>query len=138
MHQKFLQGQVCLFNAGVHRLPCFFPIFFYSVLMIFVIIFVILQSILILLSTLNATRLLISGKSLSWLLNLNLTFETLWISIGSGLLISVLESLTCFIDCSNKFGAIDLKIGGSSVWCYNVFKIGLSFFYDLYAQVKCL
>ena len=138
MHQKFLQGQVCLFNAGVHRLPCFFPIFFYYVLMVFVIIFVILQSILILLSTLNATRLLISGKSLSWLLNLGLTFETLWISIGSGLLISVLESLTCFIDCSNKFGVINLKIGGLSVWCYNVFKIGLSFFYDLYAQVKCL
>ena len=35
----------------------------------------------------------ICGNILNWLLNLNLTYETLWTGTGSGLLISMLEKL---------------------------------------------
>ena len=50
----------------------------------------------ILLSTLNVIRHLISGNNYNWLLNLNLTYETLWTGAGRGLLISMLEKLDWF------------------------------------------
>ena len=46
-----------------------------------------------LLSTLNVIRHLICGNNQNWLLNLNLTYKTLWTGVGSGLLISMLEKL---------------------------------------------
>ena len=47
----------------------------------------------ILLSNLNVIRHLICGNNLSWLLNLNLIYETHQSGTGSGLLISMLEKL---------------------------------------------
>ena len=38
----------------------------------------------------------IYGNNKSWLLNLNLIYETLWTGAGSGLLISILEKLSLF------------------------------------------
>ena len=65
----------------------------------------------IILSTLSVFRHLICGNSLSWLLNLNLTYETLWTGEGNGLLVSVLKKLVIF-DGSINSGDIDVKIGG--------------------------
>ena len=47
----------------------------------------------ILLSTLSAIRHLMCGNNYNWLLNFNLTYETLWTWAGNGLLISTLEKL---------------------------------------------
>ena len=47
----------------------------------------------ILLPTLSMIGLLIYGNGYSWLLNLNLTYETLWARAGSVLWISTLEKL---------------------------------------------
>ena len=41
--------------------------------------------------TLNVIRCLLCGNNWSWLLNLNLTYKTMSIGTGSGLLISMLE-----------------------------------------------
>ena len=49
-----------------------------------------------LLFILSVTRLLICGNNLSWLLNLNLIYETLWTRVRSGLLISMLGKLSWF------------------------------------------
>ena len=51
---------------------------------------ILLSMLMILLSTLNAIRHLICGNNYNWLLNLNLTYGTLWTGAGSGLLISML------------------------------------------------
>ena len=68
------------------------------VLFIFLIMLsVILESMLIiLLSTLTGIRHLICSNNQNWLLNLNLIYETLWTGAGSGLLLSMLQKLTCF------------------------------------------
>ena len=47
-----------------------------------------------LLFILTVTRRLICGNNLSWLLNLNLIYETLWTGVRSGLLISTLQKLS--------------------------------------------
>ena len=58
---------------------------------------VILLSMLIIpLFALRVIRCLLGSSNLSWLLNLNLTYETLWTGAKSGLLISMLEKLTLF------------------------------------------
>ena len=59
---------------------------------------VILQSMLtILLSKKGVIRHLNCGKSLNWLLNLNLIYQTLSTGVGSGFLISMLEKLNWFL-----------------------------------------
>ena len=55
-----------------------------------------LYMLMILLSTLNVIRHLICGNNQNWLLNLNLTYKTLWTGAGSGLLISMQEKLSFF------------------------------------------
>ena len=45
------------------------------------------------LSILSAIRHLVCGNNLNWLLNLNLIYETWWIGVRSGLLISMLAKL---------------------------------------------
>ena len=57
---------------------------------------VILLSMLMILSILSVIRHLICGNNLSWLLNLNLIYETLWTRVRSGLLISKLGKLSWF------------------------------------------
>ena len=54
---------------------------------------ILLSMVMMIFSTLNVIRHLICGNNCNWLLNLNLTFVTLWIGAGSGLLISMLEKL---------------------------------------------
>ena len=67
---------------------------YYTLMTFLMMLFVILLSMqMIPLSTLNVTRHLICGNNSNWLLNLNLTFETLWTGAGNGLLISMLEKL---------------------------------------------
>ena len=67
---------------------------YYTLMTFLMMLSVILLSVLmILLSTLNIIRHLICGNNENWLLNLNLTYETLWTGAGSGLLISMLEKL---------------------------------------------
>ena len=68
------------------------------------------------------------------LLNLNLTYKTLWTGAGSGLLISLLEKLNWFktqvvwFDWSNNTGAIDVKMDGSVLVEKSSFKMpGLTF-----------
>ena len=82
-----------------------------------------------LLSTLNIIRHLICGNNQNWLLNLNMTYETLWIGAGSGLLISMLEKtqLVSF-DQPKNTGAIDVKMDGSVLEEKLSFKtLGLTF-----------
>ena len=58
---------------------------------------VILLSMLIMrLSILSVIMHLVCGNNLNWLLNLNLTYETLWTGIRSGLFISMLGKLSWF------------------------------------------
>ena len=57
---------------------------------------ILLSMLMILLSTLNVIMHLICGNNQNCLLNLNLTYETLWTGAGSGLLISMLEKLNEF------------------------------------------
>ena len=66
--------------------------FSYYALMTFVMMLslIFVSMLIILLSTLNVTRHLICGKNWNWLLNLNLTYKTLWTGARSGLLISML------------------------------------------------
>ena len=60
---------------------------YYTLMTFLIMLSVILLSVLmILLSTLNVIRHLICDKNQNWLLNLNLTYQTLWIGVGSGLL----------------------------------------------------
>ena len=63
---------------------------------------------------LSAIRHLICGNNWSWLLNLNLIYETLWTGAGSGLLISMLKkNQQVSFDLSNNTVAIDVKMDGS-------------------------
>ena len=66
--------------------------FSYYALMTFVMMLslIFVSMLIILLCTLNVTRHLICGKNWNWLLNLNLTYKTLWTGARSGLLISML------------------------------------------------
>ena len=59
-----------------------------------------LSMLMTLLSILSVIGHLICGNKLNWLLNLYLIYETLWTGVGSGLLISVLGKLSCFV-CIN-------------------------------------
>ena len=80
-------------NARVPQEFIFGPTFFYYIRMaiLMTLSIILLSMLMILMSTLNVTRHLICGNNLNWLLNLNLTYETLWTGAGSGLLISMLE-----------------------------------------------
>ena len=55
-----------------------------------------LSMLMILLSIQSVIRHLICGNNLNWPLNLNLIYETLWIGVRSGLLISMLGKLSWF------------------------------------------
>ena len=57
---------------------------------------ILLYMLMLLLTILSVIRHLICGNNLTWLLNLNLIYETLWIGVRSGLLISVLGKLSWF------------------------------------------
>ena len=57
---------------------------------------ILLSMLIIQLSILSAIRHLICGNNLNWLLNLNLTYETQWTGVRSGLLISVMGKLNWF------------------------------------------
>ena len=81
-----------------------------------------LSTLMILLSTLSVIRHLICGKNQNWLLNLNLTYETLWTGAGSGFLFY----------WSNNTGAIDVKKDGSVLEVKSSFKmVGLTLFSKL-------
>ena len=66
-----------------------------------------------LLSFLKMIRYLICGNNQNWLLNVNLIYETLWSTAGSGLLISMQEKLNWFYLNGNNTGATNVKIDGS-------------------------
>ena len=72
--------------------------FSYYTLMTFLMILsvILLSMLMILLSILGVIRHLICGKNLNWLLNYNLTYETLWTGAKSGFLILMLEKLNWF------------------------------------------
>ena len=70
-----------------------------------------LSMLITLLHTLNVSEFLILGNTMSWLLNLSLTWEILWTQVGSGLPISVLGKLSLFPLVVWKTGAI--KMHGS-------------------------
>ena len=76
---------------------------------------ILLSMLMTLFSTLNVIRHLISGNNYNWLLNLNLTYKTLWTGAGSGFLISMLAKKTQLVlfDWSKNTGAIDAKMDGS-------------------------
>ena len=91
---------------------------------------ILLSMLMILLSTLYVMRQqLICGKNWNWLLNLDLIYETLRTSAGSGLLISMLENLKLVpFDQSNNTGATDVKMDESVLEEKKSFKIlGLIF-----------
>ena len=58
---------------------------------------VLLSMVMILLSTLSVIGHLICDNNLNWLLNLNLMYKTLWTGVRSGLLISMLGKVNCFV-----------------------------------------
>ena len=67
----------------------------------------------ILLYTLNKIRHLICSNNSSWLLNLNLTYKTLWTRVGGSFFVSTLKKINffCFIisiakAASKKIGAL--------------------------------
>ena len=82
-------------NAGVPQGSIVGPHVSYYTLMTFLMMLsiILLSMLMILLSTLNAMRHLISGNNWNWPLNLNLTYETPWTGAGSGLLIPMLVKL---------------------------------------------
>ena len=55
---------------------------------------ILLSMLMILLSILSVIRHLICGNNLSWLLNLNLIYETLWTGVRSSLIVSMLEKIS--------------------------------------------
>ena len=81
-----------------------------------------LYMIMILLSFVSVIRYVICSSNQNWLLKLNLIFETLWTSVGSGLLTSMLEKLISF-DRSNITGAVDVKMDGSVLEEKSFFKM---------------
>ena len=72
--------------------------FSYYILMSFLMMLsvVFLSQLMMLLAILSVIRHLICGNSLHWLLNLNLIYKTLWSSVRSGMLISMLGKLNSF------------------------------------------
>ena len=72
--------------------------FSYYVLMTFLMMLsvILLSMLMILLSIVSVIRHLICGNKSNWLLNLNLTYETLLTGAGKGLLTSMLEKLNWF------------------------------------------
>ena len=72
--------------------------FSYYTLMTFLVILpvILLSMLMILFSILSVIRHLICGNNLTWLLNLNLIYETPWTGAGSGLLISMLGKFNWF------------------------------------------
>ena len=107
--------------------------FSYYILMTFLMLSVILQSMLmILLSILSVIRHQICGNNLNWLLNLNLICETQWTGVRSGLLISMLGKLSWFrltgLITMTGLITIDVKMGGSILEEKSSFKmLGLTF-----------
>ena len=89
---------------------------------------------------LSAIRHLICGNNWSWLLNLNLIYETLWTGAGSGLLISMLKkNQQVSFDLSNNTVAIDVKMDGSVLAEKSSFKmLRLTFFsfFSLFYEVS--
>ena len=87
---------------------------YYTLMTFLMMLSVILPYILmILLSILFVIRHLIFGNNLNWLLNSNLIYETLWIGVRSGLLISVLGKLAWFcLTRSMSNGSIDVNMDG--------------------------
>ena len=75
---------------------------YYTIMTFLMILSVILMMsmLMILLATLNVISYLTCGNNQNWRLNLNLTYETLWTGVGSGLLISVVEKLKQFCETS--------------------------------------
>ena len=63
---------------------------------------IVLSLLMILLSTLNVIKHLICGNNQNWLLNLNVTYKTLWTGAGIGLLILKLKKLSQFCLTSLK------------------------------------
>ena len=86
----------------------------------------------ILLSILSVIRHLIFGNNLSWLLNLNLTYETLYwhkkwlVDFNAG------KTRLVLFTWSNNTGSIDVKMEGSVLEEKSSFKmLGLTFFSEL-------
>ena len=89
----------------------------------------------ILLYTWNEIRHLICSNNSSWLLNLNLTYKTLWTRVEGGFLISILKKINffCFIisiakNAPKKIGALicpmkflSLYLYKSTIWPYVYF-----------------
>ena len=95
--QVVLDGK-CSQEYPVNAAPFLVLNFFYYTLMTFLMILsVILSSMLmILLPILSVIGHLICGNNLNWLLNLNLIYETRWVGVRNGLLISMLGKLSWF------------------------------------------
>ena len=89
---------------------------------------ILLSMLMILLSILSVIKHLICGNNLNWLLNLNLTYQTLdW---GKKWLVDFNARKTQLVsfDWSNNNGSIDMKIDGSVLKEKSCFKIlGLAF-----------
>ena len=105
---------------------------YYTLMTFLTILSVILLSMrMIILSILTVIRHQICGKNLSWLLNLNLIYETLWTGVRSSLLISMLGKTLSF-DRSNNNGSIDVEMDGSILKEKSPFKmLGLTFYSKL-------
>ena len=87
-----------------------------------------LYMLMILLSTLNVIRHLICGNSLNWLLNLNLTYETLDLARKWPIGFNAEKTQLALFDQTNKTGPIDVKMDGSVLEERSSFKIlGLTF-----------
>ena len=83
---EFLKAQFLVLHFS-----CYTLITFLTMLSV-----ILLPMLMILLFVLSVTRHLICGSNLNWLLNLDLTYETLWTGVRSGLLISMLGKLGWF------------------------------------------
>ena len=121
--------------------------FSYYTLMTFLITLsvILLSKLMILLSTLNSIRDLISGNNKNWLLKLNLIYETLWSGSGRGWLISMLEKLNLFrltnlttlvLLMTKLMGLILRKNHLLRCWVDFLFQIGLGLLHSFSLSVK--
>ena len=121
--------------------------FSYYTLMTFLITLsvILLSKLMILLSTLNSIRDLISGNNKNWLLKLNLIYETLWSGSGRGWLISMLEKLNWFrltnlttlvLLMTKLMGLILRKNHLLRCWVDFLFQIGLGLLHSFSLSVK--